>query len=759
MNNRNCKPSLRLVDGGQPSPWSIRGMIKAVTPSSAPPETMTQKFARQDAERAAKAAPVAPVAPAPVQPAAGISGYVGNAALQAREKAAGLRHGGELAGMPAHARGLGGEVEGPKGVDKVASAYTDGEFVASVPMLEKVPGLRGYLNDLRTEVLAEKGMTPEEADAKAVGGKTLRAVDGSPTDWTSRALQGRRILPLASPMQSMTDSLRAPQTVAQPAAPKYTPPPVDHGTGRYANGPTQIQAGEIRGAAQVGASPVGGGVVGAGGAIRPDKPAGLRGVLQTARSGVSGASQFLTGSGQSAGSVGGAFKSVAAPLISTGKAAWNVAGKVGAPLVLGTAAYDGFNTDTETYAKRLGLENTQPGLLRDLGVRSLGVASDVGNSMTLGLAKNYLYRDDAPSTQPAPQAPTLRTADQPFTGAPGPMGPQINPDAPSLRGRPGADVAGAPGVGKFVENGRTLYSNVAGDNASMMDGRQVGIVPGMPQAQIDRALTNPDGSRWGANDNAIMAANLRDGIDPYRGTSRQKGEDEAAQLRGMRELAFSKQGTPGRLGAMKMFGEQQQQQTLRQGQDLKYQGDIYNANQTAATARARQSYDMAKDQRDFGLTKETHDQNVGTKAHENTRKEFEVTGADNKTDLAASKQAFDAVRQIFPGIESADEATRNEFMPDAKEMHAIFQKARGQDKVGWDAMKFWEAKRPALSAMPDAGRGTTEQVGALGGLVTLNASNGDTLLRQKDGTTLNLGQLNSRQRELLERAKTQGWGK
>lgn len=57
------------------------------------------------------------------------------------------------------------------------------------------------------------------------------------------------------------------------------------------------------------------------------------------------------------------------------------------------------------------------------------------------------------------------------------MGPQIDPDAPSLRGRPGADVSGAPGVSKFVENGKTLYSNVAGDNAYMMDKNVVGITP------------------------------------------------------------------------------------------------------------------------------------------------------------------------------------------------------------------------------------------------------------------------------------------
>lgn len=79
------------------------------------------------------------------------------------------------------------------------------------------------------------------------------------------------------------------------------------------------------------------------------------------------------------------------------------------------------------------------------------------------------------------------------------------------------------------ENGRTVYSGTnVREGAGFVDGRganigsrgSVNTVPGMSQAQIDATLTNPDGSRWSASDNAIMAANLRDGVDPYRGTSR-----------------------------------------------------------------------------------------------------------------------------------------------------------------------------------------------------------------------------------------------
>lgn len=153
----------------------------------------------------------------------------------------------------------------------------------------------------------------------------------------------------------------------------------------------------------------------------------------------------------------------------------------------------------------------------------------------------------------------------------------------------------------------------------------------------------------------------------------------------------------------------------------------------------------------------TSEQGRFTKARENTMKEFTVFGADNKPDEKASAESFDVVRQIFPGIESADEATRNTAMADAKEMQTIFLNARNQDKVGWDALKFWEPARPQLRSMPNARGGQTETLSGIGGMTTIGAGNGDTLLTL-NGKTLNLGKLNERQLELLERAKTKGWG-
>lgn len=75
-------------------------------------------------------------------------------------------------------------------------------------------------------------------------------------------------------------------------------------------------------------------------------------------------------------------------------------------------------------------------------------------------------------------------------------------------------------------NGRPVYSGMnVGPNAQFVDGvgrglragGEVNTVPGMSKEAINRTLTNPDGSKWSAQDNAMMAANLRDGVDPYRG--------------------------------------------------------------------------------------------------------------------------------------------------------------------------------------------------------------------------------------------------
>lgn len=141
----------------------------------------------------------------------------------------------------------------------------------------------------------------------------------------------------------------------------------------------------------------------------------------------------------------------------------------------------------------------------------------------------------APTTTPAPTRPANRMGQ----GFDGPRRVDLDPSRQSL-GAPRDftnELANVPAklptdlrqgvIHKTMDaNGRPVYSGMnVGPNAQFVDGvgrglragGEVNTVPGMSKEAINRTLTNPDGSKWSAQDNAMMAANLRDGVDPYRG--------------------------------------------------------------------------------------------------------------------------------------------------------------------------------------------------------------------------------------------------
>lgn len=60
---------------------------------------------------------------------------------------------------------------------------------------------------------------------------------------------------------------------------------------------------------------------------------------------------------------------------------------LGAAGLLGATAIDTATTPTEEYRQRFGLETDDPSLAGDIGVRALGAASDLGNTLTGGLAQ------------------------------------------------------------------------------------------------------------------------------------------------------------------------------------------------------------------------------------------------------------------------------------------------------------------------------------------------------------------------------------
>lgn len=92
--------------------------------------------------------------------------------------------------------------------------------------------------------------------------------------------------------------------------------------------------------------------------------------------------------------------------------------RLGAAGALGATALETATTDTERYRERFGLETDDPSLLGDIGVRALGMASDLGNALTFGAA-GKLYRDKQADTAGAP-APVAAAA-APTEAAPEPM--------------------------------------------------------------------------------------------------------------------------------------------------------------------------------------------------------------------------------------------------------------------------------------------------------------------------------------------------
>jgi len=93
-------------------------------------------------------------------------------------------------------------------------------------------------------------------------------------------------------------------------------------------------------------------------------------------------------------------------------------------------------------------------------------------------------------------------------------------------------VVGADGKTSYSGNNVTGEVSFQGVDGNALRGRPGGgfmSYGGMSKEQIDRTLNNPDGSRWSEGDNAIMAANMRDGVDKYRGTSRDARNDPMNQ--------------------------------------------------------------------------------------------------------------------------------------------------------------------------------------------------------------------------------------
>lgn len=252
------------------------------------------------------------------------------------------------------------------------------------------------------------------------------------------------------------------------------------------------------------------------------------------------------------------------------------------------------------------------------------------------------------------------------------------------------------------------------------------------QAQINATLRNPDGSKWSAQDNAIMAANLRDGVDPYRGTSRAPKEED-------------------RIPAIGEFGHNKAlaNQTLRRGQDIQSADNRYGHDLSAATARANTRFQMQKDQRDFAVGRYDKGVEQAGKFDEQARSafkhKFDSIDKDGKLsarpDLEAA--AYDeAMRQSNGRWSQLDPAQRAAYLSDAFDHVKLLSSARNhQNNSIWQAVGLAN-KDAAHGGMPSAADMQGAKLTELGfgsGATTMNAGRGDYKLTLKNGQVMHFG--------------------
>lgn len=134
---------------------------------------------------------------------------------------------------------------------------------------------------------------------------------------------------------------------------------------------------------------------------------GLRRAMATAKS------MFTGGAGGAAANTAETAAGTGSRILSGLRTAGNVAGKYVAPFALGATAAAAASTPTSDYNTRFGLDPNAPrdgvgGAVKDMGVRALGAASDLGATIfdpLTGGAVSRQFADKQAAQQPTPGAP------------------------------------------------------------------------------------------------------------------------------------------------------------------------------------------------------------------------------------------------------------------------------------------------------------------------------------------------------------------
>jgi hypothetical protein len=550
-------------------------------------------------------------------------------------------------------------------------------------MLDAQPELRGHLRSLRESVLAEKGMTPEEADAKAVGATGLRAMVGVTPALPYDKGVGARAAEASAQAAYEAEQLAAAKANAATMTQQARAMPANAGP---ANAPSGYRVGQAAGKGVMTAARLAGKVAPVvGAAIEAGDVVDVAMDPNTTKIDVG--TQAAEGVGKLAGATAGGMAGAA----------------VGGPLAPltglagGVAGYYAPEVATKALRWATGQDTASP------TDRARGAAPSAPSAQSPSRPINRMGQgyDDPRRVNADPSRANLG-ASRDFTNELG----AVPKDLPS-------DLREGVIHKTIGPNGTTVYSgrNVSGD-AQFVDGKGATIgsrggvtsLPGMPQAQINATLHNPDGSQWSTRDNAVMAANLRDGVDPYRGTSRQpQGQDDP--LAALRAKAMDSNAI-GHNGAARMLIAAEQNQTALRGHDL--------AAKTAQGNAAQDQYNKSLDQ---------------------YNKDRDFTEGQRKTDFEqarnAEKDTTDHVQQMFTkngpdGKPVIDQASTNDFLNHLRQTAAAIAQdpntpqevrrkyARGLSGLdGSDRTEMFNLYRIKQAQMADR-RGLTNPLGSTG---------------------------------------------
>lgn len=506
----------------------------------------------------------------------------------------------------------GGTVPGKGSGDKIPALYEPGEFVVSNDMLDAEPGLREQLHDLRGNVLAAKGKSVEQADAQAMKGGTLRAASGG------------AVLPKL-PSLEFLDKRPAPAPAPAPNLTAMNQPGVDARNAQFA----ERSAYEAQAAREANPRSMttkelfsrGDGSVRGSNPLRFNPPGmGPDGVVQPAEAPRSMTRAELFNQPKSS-----IPNNPAGPLKLPTPVAAEPTGRVAKGL-----AWAG---DAMSAAAKSRFVAPVLGALRSPLGQVVGKLGGVEAQLALyhGDAGAPTLDDERVAAMGRPYDPDWQPGSKPYTPRPDsvePWGNEMRRNAPMAGIKaPTAPVRGVEDFTKALRSvpdkppaglrdgmvyktkdakGNVTYSgrNVTGDVSDRMlngDGTSAGkmrgslrVSAGAPtfgpnggyviddqapageakQAQINATLRNPDGSQWSARDNAIMAANLRDGVDPMRGTSRQPAQNDEEKIPAIGEFGHNR--------AVAAKAERDRLKATLRGQDINMQVAMAPAKLAAA---------------------------------------------------------------------------------------------------------------------------------------------------------------------------------